>query len=161
MCQKWEQPQSWVIEPVQPWTTDSVFYRLGENTAVANNVTKVGEILAATGGIHRIVDQEVAQDIDGRAVDSLRKIVAARFGNRLDNLLMEFGLPAEFCGKDGDRIRAWLDQLNGEQRYDLSDTFEPGQIQRHEFLVMKWIGLIQEAADGTWRVPQIYLDLAE
>lgn len=160
-------PRNVVVEPIPSWSDDAVYFRLDrlENQAVRDNAEARVALLRASCGfgdeLERICVAALTIEEALRQPEESRK----RLASDLDSFYAKVGLPSSISGPT--RTRARLEDLlllmYGEKRGESKELehLDGLGLGHAHFLFAQWMGLIQPAADGTWEIPALYLDLID
>lgn len=156
-----EENRNWRVVPIPPWSGDAVYFRVGENVAVAESDEALKALMTATCGFGRELLKVPLQSISlqqalAAPVDR-RKSLAPNFATFYTNV----GLPAA-CTEDMRRnVENFLSWINGEGKQ--SDVFAEAalefSISDQMFEYLYWMGMVQDGPNNTWHVPELYLDL--
>ncbi len=150
--------RNWRIDPVPAWTEDAVYFRLKqlENDALADQHDVCAKILEATMGfgseIYRVVRSSLAVDgIDEAKAAARRRLCANR-----QTFYQAIGWPETIEDEQTRHAEELLALLDGEVRSDTTSWAKDMNVSQAMMTFIRWMGLLLEAGDGTWRVPTLY-----
>jgi D-alanine-D-alanine ligase-like ATP-grasp enzyme len=156
-------PRSVVVTPALAWSDDAVYFWLNdlENQYVRDNGPARAALIEATCGfgdeLERLCKTTPTVEEAMKQPDETRKRLAAN----LDSFYDKLGLPASLKPGDRRKLEDLLEMIHGEPRStETEDVFlSELAVPRSHFVFAQWMSMIQPGADGTWRVPMLYLQL--
>jgi hypothetical protein len=157
--------KGWRVLPIPHWTEDALFYKLFEkDPSLANNPRLLSAILSGTCGfekeIHNVCSGLISLDQTMRAIEVAKKVLASD----LDTFYDRLGIPVTTIPKDLlARAETALPFINGSIRgsSDELDALNEYEIGPGFFSFLQWMGLVQIGDKGTWKVPDLYIELLE
>jgi hypothetical protein len=153
-------PINWRPVPIPVWTDDAVYFHLQEveKPELYNSDEARVAILNASCGfgaeIERLCSGALPLD---RALQAPAN-AEQRLAPDLATFYRRIGMPAAVDQKDLENGEFLLSALDGASR-------EPDETERFRaecgvsgelFVFLQWMGLLQEASNGTWHVPKLY-----
>jgi len=155
-----ETATNWRVVPVPLWTDDALYFRLErlEKPDVANSDDARKTLLLASCGfgaeIERLCGGRLRLDDALRASSIAEKTLAPD----LQTFYGKIGIPPAIGKQELLNAEELLRVLDGEARNpDRTEEFRIESGVRPElFEFLQWMGLLQEAPGGTWRIPQLY-----
>jgi hypothetical protein len=86
-----------------------------------------------------------------------------RLASDLESFYAKVGLPSRISEPARARLEDLLLLMHGEMRGESKELehLDGLGLSSAHVLFAQWMGLIQPAADGTWEVPALYLDLID
>ena len=150
---------NWRAEPVPPWGSDAIYFRLSENIAVAENPSAVTAIAAATCGYGRMVERLCVPSLSVDVALSAPVQLQAEYAPTPDVFYNHLGIPAAFAQGRRAAVETFLSLIDGAKRQatEVEDTRVDSNITQGEMEFMYWVGLLQHGPSGTWKVPPMYL----
>lgn len=151
----------WTIAPIPAWTTDSVYYGLSENISVAEDTGSIQALLDATCGfgedLERICSKQLTREDVAREMQRVRQ----NHGQNLEAFYTHIGMPVNFSAENRHGFEQLATVIDGMPRNspELHEFMESEHVSQGDFDFMRWMGLVQEGDNGTWKIPKLYLDL--
>jgi hypothetical protein len=150
----------WRVEAVPVWNEDAVYYRLKqvENQALPDHPDACGSILEATLGFGGEISKLLRPSLSFESIARAREETGRRIGSSRSGFYDAIGWPASLSAMDIQHAEELLALLDGELRSDSAAASLAAGCGVHPPLLtfLRWMGLLQEGGDGTWRVPPIY-----
>ena len=83
------------------------------------------------------------------------------YAKNLPDFYSRIGLPAAFTDERRKECNEFVGVIDGAQRLssEVDEMREMHNISNGEMDFMNWMGLLQEGAAGTWKIPPLYADL--
>jgi hypothetical protein len=153
-----EGPSGWRIEAVPSWSSDAIAMLINETSAIAEGRAIAEQVRELTGGFTRSIGRLCTASLTAEAVQ--QQLQAARetplsHGDVFDRI----GLPPAVSAEERASICEFLDYVNGLRRH--CEEVEEGRREYHispQFeQYLHWMGLLQEAPEYKWSVPQLFL----
>ncbi|MBL8345252.1 MAG: DUF3893 domain-containing protein [Rubrivivax sp.] len=155
------------VAAIPAWSDDAVYFRFDqpqhENVPIRDSAEARHALLTASCGLgdvlERICGAALTVDEALRQPDEARK----RLAPDLLTFYAKIGWPASIDPATRSRLEDLLILMHGEGRAQSREDehLEVLGLTPAHFLFAQWMGLVQQAADGTWEVPNLYLDLIE
>lgn len=157
--------KGWRVLQIPNWSEDALYYKLYEkDPSLANDPKLLSAILSGTCGfekeIHSVCSGLISFDQAMTTIENSKKSLAPDLATFYDRL----GIPVTVIPSDLlSRAETALPFINGSIRGS-SEELEP--LQEYEigtgfFSFLQWMGLIQMGDQGTWKVPDLYIDLLD
>jgi hypothetical protein len=154
-----DQSARWRVVCIPPWNDDALFFRLQalEKPDISSSDEARSALLRASCGFGTEIESlcTAVRTID----DALRAPVDAetRLAPDLEFFYRKIGMPAAVVPQDLRNAEQLLLMLDGEKRdFNNDDILESCKVSQGLFVFLQWMGLLQEAAGGTWHVPHLY-----
>ncbi|HUN92524.1 MAG TPA: hypothetical protein VMU33_10730, partial [Burkholderiaceae bacterium] len=146
------------VVPIPPWTPDAVHFYLDENVAVSESADACDGLLEASCGFGQEVARLCAGHLTVEAAKAAPAAAEKNFAPDLASLYKKIGMPDLVDASVRTRMEEFLTLLDdgAEKRSAAVDEvmqgagIGPGTVQ---FLV--WMGLLQDGAGNTWKVPRL------
>lgn len=152
--------QGWRVEAVPAWNDDAVYYRLKqvENQALPDHPEACRRILDATLGFGGEINRLLRAGLTFDGLEQGRDEIAQRVANSRSTFYDAIGWPASLGTAEIRHAEELLALLDGEVRSEVAATALALQcgVQPSMLTFLRWMGLLQESGDGTWRVPAVY-----
>jgi hypothetical protein len=150
----------WRVHPVAPWNEDAVYYRLKqlENQTLPDHPDACASILQATMGFGGELSRLLRGSLTFDGIAQAREEVMRRVASSRRVFYDAIGWPVSIGGGDIAHAEELLALLDGESRLKtaVSALAEGCGVSPALLTFLRWMGLLQEGGDGTWRVPQAY-----
>jgi hypothetical protein len=150
----------WQVVPVLPWSDDALYYYLEstEKPELCHSDSAREVILSASCGfgseIERLCGPRHSTEEAFQAVADAERHLAPS----LEAFYEQIGMPRAMSSEEMKRIEDLLRVLDGEKR-ESAETEEyrsECSVTGATFQFVQWMGLLQEAPGGLWRVPATY-----
>ncbi len=158
-------PSGWRVEAVPAWNDDAVYYQLKqvENQTLPDHPNAIDRILDATLGFGGEISKLLRASLNFEGIEQARHEIVARIAPSRHTLYEAIGWPSSLSAADTRRVEEMLELLDGEKRAEMPAASAataygvPGVL----LTFVRWMELLQEGRDGTWRVPAIYKALLQ
>jgi hypothetical protein len=152
--------RGWGVEAVPPWNDDAVYYRLKqvENQALPDHPDACAHILEGTLGFGREISKLLRAGLTFEGIAQARDELVRRIASNRTAFYDAIGWPGSLDATDIRHAEELLALLDGEKRSEsaaISLAADCG-VSPPLLTFLRWMGLLQDAGDGTWRVPIIY-----
>ena len=147
----------WRVEPIPPWTDDSVFFHLNENIPVAEDSDARMALLEAScrfgDQIEHLCTSSLAVAAAKNAVSSAQK----NFAPDLPTFYHKIGLPVAIDAAQRERMESFLVAVDGAERNStvVDELMDDAGVDAGLVQFLYWMGLLQHAGN-TWIVPKLY-----
>lgn len=158
------------ITPVLPYSLDALRFHLNDNRAVADNKLACESILYATCGFGRLIHKHCNDTLTIEQAQELRSTAEATFGQSRDSFYDKVGIDGFITNSHLREIESAILLMDGNTRQSATidmvvEIANEGKnspvVDELDIRFMLWMGLLQEASDGTWQVPPLYRRLIE
>lgn len=153
--------QNWRVVPIPQWTEDAVYFKMHENSDVSENSGAIASIIEASCGFHKEVLQTCSAKMSVDEAMKAPEKARALHGKSLADFYKRIGLPAGFTNERREECNGFIEAIDGAQRLsaEVDEVREMQNVSKAEMDFMHWMGLLQDGAAGTWRVPPLYAEL--
>jgi hypothetical protein len=155
--------RGWRVDAVPAWNDDAIYYRLKqvENQALPDHPDACERVLEATLGFGGEINKLLRTGLTFEGLSQCRDEIVRRIASSRAAFYDAIGWPASLDATDIRRTEELLALLDGEVRSEVTATslaIECG-VAPSLLAFVRWMGLLQESGDGTWRVPALYKSL--
>ena len=155
--------KGWRVLPIPHWTEDALFYKLYEkDPSLANDHKLLNAILSGTCGFEKEINAICSGLTSFSQATKGIEIAKANLAPDLNTFYERLGIPVTAIQKDMmARAESAVPFINGSVRGSLDETeaLKEYEIGTGFFSFLQWMGLIQIGDQGTWKVPDLYLNL--
>ncbi len=151
---------NWRVDAVPAWNDDAVYYRLKqlENQALPDHPEVCTELLDAAMGFGGELAKLLRASTTRDALPKAREEIRLRLTANRDAFYTAIGWPTSIDPQLTKRAEDLLTVIDGEKRSEdvLNAWAQDCSVSPAMGTFMRWMGLLQEGANGTWRVPALY-----
>jgi hypothetical protein len=150
--------RNWRIEPVPSWTEDAVYFRLKhfENQTLLEQHDVCAKILDATLGFGGEINKLVRSGLTVREIEQALENNRQRLCGSREALYQAIGWPETIDVEQTRQAEEFLVLMDGELRNRTGSWARDMNVPQSMVTFMRWMGLLLEAGDGTWRLPNLY-----
>ena len=153
--------QNWRVVPIPQWTEDAVYFRMHENSDISENSNAISSIIHSSCGFHKEVLHICSAKMTVDQAMKSPEQAKDGYAKNLPDFYSRIGLPAAFTDERRKECNEFVGVIDGAQRLssEVDEMREMHNISNGEMDFMNWMGLLQEGAAGTWKIPPLYADL--
>ena len=150
--------RNWRIDPVPSWTEDAVYFRLKhfENPTLLEQHDACAKILDATLGFGGEINKLVHRGLTLREIEQALEDNRQRLCGRREAFYTAIGWPETIDPELTRQAEDLLVLMDGELRNKTDSWHKEMTVPQSMITFMRWMGLLLEAGDGTWRLPVLY-----
>jgi hypothetical protein len=152
--------QNWRVEAVPAWNDDAVYYRLKqlENQTLSDNPEVCAEVLQATMGFGSELAKMLRASSRREGVADAKNEIRRRVAPSRETFYIAIGWSPTIDPQQTRAAEVLLSLLDGEKRSDevLTTWAKECNVTPAMVIYMRWMGLLQDGNNGTWRVPALF-----
>lgn len=152
--------QNWRVEAVPAWNDDAVYYRLKqlENQTLSDNPEVCAEVLQATMGFGSELAKMLRASTRREGVADAKNEIRRRVAPSRETFYIAIGWSPTIDPQQTRAAEVLLSLLDGEKRSDevLTTWAKECNVTPAMVIYMRWMGLLQDGNNGTWRVPALF-----
>ena len=153
--------RNWRIEPVPSWTEDAVYFRLKhhENPTLLEHHDVCAKILDATLGFGGKINKLVRSGLTVKEIEQELEDNRHRLCGNREVFYRSIGWPETIDAEQTRQAEDFLVLMDGEARNKTGSWAKDMGVPSSLVTFMRWMGLLLEAGNGTWRLPTLYKSL--
>jgi len=151
---------NWRVEAVPAWNDDAVYYRLKqlENQTLPDNPEVCSEVLGATMGFGSELAKMLRASTRREGVAEAKNEIRRRVAASRETFYAAIGWSPTIDPQQTRAGEVLLSLLDGEKRSEevLTAWAKDCNVTPAMVTYLRWMGLLQDGDNGTWRVPALF-----